>query len=294
MNCEDYLLMLDEYVEHELDGKSAAQISAHIAGCAPCAAQYETLRREHSIYSQYRLDIEATPSLWANVQTDIEKIQRERLPTGDFRGRLAKIFSGSAFNPAFAAASFVLLITLGVIVGVIKYKSTDVSFSEEIVSRKNDVESSPEKTDEDAKNETSISDGKDNAGKSKDKIAVVKAENHIKRKVSRFNLSKSANQVAKSKPVNLNREPTTDEVIEKAERQYKSAIAILTGDIKRRRAQMSPNFVSLYELPLVEIDRTIDATRRAVRAQPNDAVAIQYMTAAYAKKIELLRTMTED
>ncbi len=291
MKCEDYLLMLDEYVENELDEKSDAQVSAHIGNCAACADQYEILRRERLMYSQYFPDVEATPALWANVQADIEKIQRKRFSLSNFRDWLAKTFGVSAFNPAFAVAPVMLLITFGIIVGLIKYKSTENIISKETISQKTDVQSLPEKTDNDAKNELSTNDKKDDVIKSGDKITIARAVNRVKRNVSRSDLSAPTKHFAASKPANPNRKLTTDEVIEKAERQYKGAIAILSSDIKRRQAQLPPNLISQFEQPLADIDRTINETRRAVRAQPNDAVAVQYMTTAYAKKIELLRAI---
>jgi hypothetical protein len=40
---------------------------------------------------------------------------------------------------------------------------------------------------------------------------------------------------------------------------------------------------------MVEIDNTIAETRRAVRENPDDPIALQYMLSAYAKKIDVLR-----
>lgn len=291
MNCENYLMMLDEYVENELDEKSAIRVSAHVADCPVCAEEYEILRREQQVYSQYLLDVEATPALWANVRADIEKAQRERFSPNNFRDWLAKTFGVSAFNPAFAAAPILLLITLGIIVGLIKYKSTDNSSTEEITSQKANVQSSPEKPENYAKNEASSPDKKEGIRKPEDKITIAQVKNRPKKDVSRSNLSKPMSQSANFKIVRSNRKLTTDEVVEKAERQYKGAIAILSDDFERRRAQLSPNLISQFEQSLAEIDRTISETRRAARSQPNDPVAIQYMTTAYAKKIELLRAI---
>jgi hypothetical protein len=291
MNCENYLMMLDEYIENELDEKSAIQVSAHIADCPACAGEYEILRREQQVYSQYLLKVEATPALWANVQADIEKAQRERFSLRNFRDWFAKTFGMPAFNPAFAAAPLLLLVTLGIIVGLIKNKSTDNSSGEETTFQKADVQSPPEKPGSYAKNETSNPDKKDDIRKPEVKITIAQVKNRPKKDVSRSNLSKPMNQSANFKTVNSDRKLTTDEVVKKAERQYKGAIAILSDDIKRRRAQLSPNLISQFEQSLAEIDRTISETRRAVRSQPNDPVAIQYMTTAYAKKIELLRTI---
>jgi hypothetical protein len=45
------------------------------------------------------------------------------------------------------------------------------------------------------------------------------------------------------------------------------------------------------EEALSSIDRTIVATKRAVRKSPDDPVAVQFMLAAYAKKVDVLREM---
>ena len=86
--------------------------------------------------------------------------------------------------------------------------------------------------------------------------------------------------------------PTVDQVARRAEQQYLSAIKILSRDIKRRRALISPALLSQLETVLAEVDRTIAATRRVAREQPRDPVAVQYMASAYEKKVELLREVT--
>jgi hypothetical protein len=86
--------------------------------------------------------------------------------------------------------------------------------------------------------------------------------------------------------------PTVDQVARRAEQQYLSAIEILSRDIKRRRATISPALLSPFKTALAEVDRSIGATRRAVREQPGDPVAVQYLALAYEKKIELLREVT--
>ena len=86
--------------------------------------------------------------------------------------------------------------------------------------------------------------------------------------------------------------PTIDQVARRAEQQYLSAIEILSRDIKRRRAIISPALLSPLEMALAEVDRNIAATRRAAREHPGDPVAVQYLAMAYEKKVELLREVT--
>jgi hypothetical protein len=81
-------------------------------------------------------------------------------------------------------------------------------------------------------------------------------------------------------------------VARKAEQQYLSAIDILSRDIKRRQATISPGLLSQLETALAEADRNIAATRRVAREQPRDPFALQYLALAYEKKVELLREVT--
>ena len=86
--------------------------------------------------------------------------------------------------------------------------------------------------------------------------------------------------------------PTLDQVVRGAEQQYLSAIQILSRDIKRRRAVISPALLSQLETALAEVDRNIAATRRVARERPRDPVAVQYLASAYENKVDLLREVT--
>jgi hypothetical protein len=49
-----------------------------------------------------------------------------------------------------------------------------------------------------------------------------------------------------------------------------------------------------FDASLAEIDRTIKETRQVVRQNPEDPIALQYLLAAYSKKVDVLREMTND
>ncbi|HVI72422.1 MAG TPA: hypothetical protein VM656_13175, partial [Pyrinomonadaceae bacterium] len=83
-----------------------------------------------------------------------------------------------------------------------------------------------------------------------------------------------------------------DQVAREAEQQYLFAIEILSRDIKRRRAVISPALLSQLETALAEVDRNIAVTRNAAREQPRDPVAVQYLAVAYEQKVDLLREVT--
>jgi hypothetical protein len=52
--------------------------------------------------------------------------------------------------------------------------------------------------------------------------------------------------------------------------------------------------VARLDAALGSIDNTIVETKKAMRENPNDPIALQYMLSAYAKKVEVLRDVTTD
>jgi hypothetical protein len=85
---------------------------------------------------------------------------------------------------------------------------------------------------------------------------------------------------------------TTAELVRVAEKNYLSAIAMLTRDVAQRPSRLDSETRAKLDGALASIDRTISATRRAVRKNPNDPLAVQYMLTAYAKKVDVLKEMT--
>lgn len=297
MNCEECLAKLDVFVEDELDEEQSAQVSAHIDDCAECENDYHQLKHERQIYFRYFTSLDATPALWAGVQAGIEEIEHNRVSANRrrFRKRLAAAFGFLSSNPSYGAVALMLLmITLGAVIGVIKYRFAETNSQPELTFQKSDTpEIKPSSGGVAATNAQILHDEKDVCGKSANnstsKIVAVRTENRERKNTFRSALPKRASQNSLSE--RAARQTTTDEVVKQAEQQYLNAVVMLSRDIKRRRLQLAPDLVSQLDESLAEIDRTIKETKRAVKAQPTDAVAIQYMTAAYAKKAELLRTI---
>lgn len=84
---------------------------------------------------------------------------------------------------------------------------------------------------------------------------------------------------------------TPDQLVRDAEKKYLAAIAMLSRDVARRKSDLDPKTRMKLEQALHSIDRTIAATRRVVRENPNDPVAANYMLSAYARKVDALREM---
>jgi hypothetical protein len=85
-----------------------------------------------------------------------------------------------------------------------------------------------------------------------------------------------------------------EELVREAEQKYLAAIALLSRDANRRRSRLDSEALAQFDQTLAAVDRAIAGTRRVARGRPDDPVAVQYMLAAYAKKVDVLRQMVSD
>ena len=288
MKCEACLEMMDELIEGELDGSLAREATAHIAMCAPCSQLYADLRYEQELYGKYLLNVEPTPALWANLRLELAK---ERVTRGShplFRLQRWLAISFGSFHVTPLQATALVLVTIGLGVGIVMWlTASDTSTNTARTTGVGSAQSSPEV----AGNRTypDDTDRQSPASNGDVRIQPLPADSGDKESGMRVSAAGRAGRrmVERSPAV-----PTVDQVALRAEQQYLSAIKILSRDIKRRRALISPALLSQLETVLAEVDRTIAATRRVAREQPRDPVAVQYMASAYEKKVELLREVT--
>ncbi|MEW6734258.1 MAG: zf-HC2 domain-containing protein [Acidobacteriota bacterium] len=279
MKCDDCLLILDDYLEGELDDQDANQVKLHLSECAQCARLYTDLQREQDIYARYQRDIEVSPALWAGIDA---KIQAEKGRIRDsFFIRIRKwvglIFVTPRFSPALAATLIVTAITVTVVVMKITNSSDNGSHR---------MATPPTVTL--ATNTTAVEAAKVIANADTNATAQVDAG---ETKSSRSSVQSSAN-LAPPKRVIVRRKPTPEQLVKEAEEKYLAAIAILSRDVKEQRAQLDPDMLARFDDALGAIDRTIAQTRQVVREYPSDPVAVQYLLAAYSKKVDLLKEMT--
>ena len=92
----------------------------------------------------------------------------------------------------------------------------------------------------------------------------------------------------------LLRQPSPQQLVREAEQKYLEAVSILSRDIRQRRSHLDLLVLARFDNALADIDRTIAETRRAVRQNRGDPIALQYMLAAYSKKVDALREMATD
>lgn len=292
MRCEECLAAIDEYVEGELSEAAAARVSAHVAACAPCRGCYEGLLREHRVYTQYLLDVEATPALWAGLRSGIEEVKAASVsgPWGRLREWFAAPFSAPRLSPAVVAA--LALITIGITVSVVRYMNPREATRQDSISQKSISADIPAPSSASGSSANELHNDPGSRADSADNIRSDSGGSNIKRGNLTSDAVRRSQKSVNLKPEISRREPVTDEVVRRTERQYLDAIAVLSRDFDRRRIQLDSNVVTQLENALAKLDRTIVDTRRAVREHPRDPVIIQYMMTAYAKKVDVLRQLT--
>lgn len=291
MKCEQIQTLIEDYLDGVLDQKSASVVNSHKASCATCEGFYQDLSREQEIYARYNRDVDVTPALWASIETRIKQ-ERGARPAGfasRLREQLAGMIAGPRLSPAFAAA--LVLIAIGLTVGVMTYLNSrgretivagvaggNSNTSTQGVDDKNEEKNSvkvvsPSPAPDPVKEQGTL------AGNRDDRAATPPKGNRI---------------VAPQKRVVSTAALTPAQLVREAEQKYLTAIGMLSRDVNRQRSQLDPILLARFDASLSEIDRTIKETRRVVRGNPGDPIALQYLLAAYSKKVEVLRGMTTD
>jgi hypothetical protein len=275
MKCEECQPLIERYFDGEIREPEASRVAGHLAICAACARAYQRLEREQDFYLRHECDAEVSPAFWSNVlaQAAREKASRSRWSFLPLRARLVKVLGDfSAFRIGPLATSIIVLLTIAVTAGVMKqFYSRERAPVPEARSQQVSGDNFP-------------------PSPAASKVARVVEPPATKRG---FDVSNSRNIVsaveAKRKPPTFQRRQTPDELVRAAERKYLAAIALLSRDAKGRRAQLDAEAVAQFDQALAAVDRTIAGTRRVAHARTDDPVAVQYMLAAYAKKVDVLR-----
>lgn len=287
MKCDACLGMMDDLIEGELDDSLAREVTAHIAMCGPCSQLYANLRYEQELYGKYLLDVEPTPALWANLRSEMEKekIIRAAQPQLRLQRWLAIAFGRLRVTPQLATA--LVLITIGLAIGIMVWRTTiDTSMRQAQNPGVVGVQPLPDVNREGTHRDSDDTDRRSSTNDNDRTIRPSSTRSGNRRRGIQVSAAGSASRhmIERSPAV-----PTVDQVARRAEQEYLSAIKILSRDIKRRRAVISPALLSRLETALAEVDRNIAATRRVAREQPRDPVAVQYLASAYENKVDLLR-----
>jgi hypothetical protein len=76
--------------------------------------------------------------------------------------------------------------------------------------------------------------------------------------------------------------------LDEAERYYELAVKSLGEALAGEKGRLSPEVAEMFEKSLEVVDTTIQACRQAVRSEPDNVQARDYLLAAYKEKIVLM------
>jgi hypothetical protein len=288
MTCDDCLLLMEEDLDAELDGRGAGFLASHLATCSSCTQEYQTLKREREIYTRYSRDIAFTPALWTAVRTRIEENLKPRPISfwGRIRHWAKKLAVMPRLTPVLAASLVVVVIV------------STLLLTKSIILRQNPAK--PGVGSQEAKSSTSHPSQAPSPSSGSMPAKVTAELKSQQAQPEGALILKSQREVeTNSSPAKKNalvahrvkRAPTVQELVAQAEQKYLAAIAILSRDLKNPHTKLDPVLRARLEVTLAAIDRTIADTREAVGQRPTDPEAVRYMLTAYAKKVEVLQEM---
>jgi putative zinc finger protein len=292
MKCEQCKPMLDQFDDGELSQAVARDVSAHLAACSACDRHYQALRREQKLYQQYLLEIESTPTLWDGLRSKIVELNAanaNRRGGRLFRG-VTPSFSTTRFN--FALQASLALIIVGITIGIVRYMTArDTPHQPENAQRESGVRvvqpfsvSTPTPS-QIVRHDQPRTSSKSELKRGWDPTKGTSKNGLMARNSGPRNIdTERQSQISTRTPVMRD--------VRTAERQYLTALRVLSSDFEHRRAQFEPVELIRLESALAQLDRTIADTRRAVNRHPDDPILVQYMMTAYAKKVEVLRQLS--
>jgi len=259
MNCDQCQLMLEEYLDGELDAHAAEPVDLHLQACTGCVAELKRLRAEFEILTSARLDLESSAALWSGVSAQISAESRPR--------RFSSWWTGLFSIPRLSVPAAAALVVLAVLTTIVFMKRFSLRHSpNSAIARVSQPEVDHQVTPN----------------------AVVPSSHRTANGPNKPHPSTKL-YVAQNKQ--FAEKNTPDQLVREAQQKYVAAIELLSRDVARNRSRLDSATRLRFEESLTSIDRTIAATKRAVRRSPEDPVAVQYMLAAYAKKVDVLREM---
>jgi len=274
MNCENCQSLIEDYIDGALDQKSVRDMTTHMNSCAACARFREELVREQQLYWRYDRGLEVSTALWSSIEARIKQDRATRASgtISRMRERLSGLIAAPRFSPAFAAA--LVVIAIGVTVAVMSYLNSP--------SRVATVATNDPDKNRGAVQPVPAPGVPEKTPDAKQFVAPAPEESRptkVKLAVPRRNAASTAT-------------PTPAQLVREAEQKYVTAIAMLSRDVDKRRSQLDPMLLARFDAALTDIDKTIKDTRRVARENPEDPIALQYLLAAYSKKVDVLREMT--
>jgi hypothetical protein len=297
MNCQEFLTVIEEYLDDELESQDARRVRAHISICLGCAQVYEEFySAQEFLLSNQRL-VHARPELWSAVH---EKIKQEKAHRGEtkpksLRQQLSGILEVFYLRSATSVAAL-LLLALSTVIGLrVFINAPDSQHFQQGSEAENSIgalsasepRASALQTDgakmDTAKTHSNVQPG-----------LIPSAGSELRKNAGRRVLAihkPVESAMERRQPTVAELRPLPDTAVREVEQKYLDTINLLAHDAQASRSSVNSESLTSYDEAISVVDRAIDNTRRAVREQPGDLVAVQYMMSAYEKKVELLKEL---
>jgi hypothetical protein len=278
MNCENCQLELEDLFYGELPPSRAAELRAHLAGCAECRGVEATIARETEIFSSFytQTEIEPPPQMWAAIRDRIKTEEPIRVARRGWGERLSGGIFGWLLQPVVlrqaVAALALILVTVAVTIFLTSRKDEKSLVVENQSTPTPAPAPAPSATITPAP--TPISN----------KTGELVAKDNGRAPVKNERLTRPA-----PAPKNLSDEDLIRAQVARAEREYVTAIRLLDRAVAQRKGQIDNGVYAQYEASLALIDDSIEKSRNALRAHPGDTSAGQFLLTAYARKVELMQ-----
>ncbi|HZS08905.1 MAG TPA: zf-HC2 domain-containing protein [Blastocatellia bacterium] len=292
MNCERCQTELEDFLYGELGESRTAAVREHLTACADCRRVREELEQEHEIFSRFyeQTALEPSAEMWEVIRARIgdKSPAPEIQPARGSRLRewFAALGFGGLLTPALlrqAAFATVLVIVSVTATALYFSLSRDKSAGGE---RAGSDTPSPVNTPQPGPTNTPVSPPLSVVPPNDDQQANNRPrESEKKQRPAPATYKKESTPL----PRRLNEDDLIQQQVARAAREYQNAIQLLEQKIARRKDTLNPTLLAQYEKSLELINSSIAASRRAMREQPNDPTAGQFLLAAYAKKVELMQ-----
>ena len=263
---------LQAYFDGEMDSQAAAAVASHLASCMNCAETARSVENENLLLSS-ALKIEfaesvPTERLRQRVETAMAESQtaqpvrsHDSAKAGWWEFLREQLFPSPQRVLGFASLAAVIVLTA--IFGVVYLRRGEV------------VPVAENRTDKQASVPTAAPSP-----------LVAKGGNEITKPVERFEVN------SPNKPLPSSGKRPARTGLLPGERNYVNRIAALKKSLKSD-APMRPSLQVEYEYNVALLDSAIEMTREAVKKNPNDTQAAQFMHAAYQSKVDLMSQVAD-
>jgi len=128
MKCEDFLYLIDDLLEDELDERTAIRLNSHLFTCQGCNVKYELLKQEREIFKHYWFDLEPSEDLLTSFQAKLKNNNSSKAVGGGHSifGRRLKTSNLFGLYPAMAAGILILFVVIFALFKNVSYKSEPI------------------------------------------------------------------------------------------------------------------------------------------------------------------------